>query len=253
MRLKPAMQCQIRDYLLSFGGFLGVYALCMVVGIWGTLQLQWEIDLQFYSWYDGACAGVFLMFGIIMPRQVTRLCVQMGVSRKTAYLGIYLMAGAAALGAALAGRVLMGLIDTAARNLLGTGGQKHLFLDLFQNMYCGGGPLTALDQVLSVVMTVIVLCLMFSLGLFFSFLFWRLNKMGCILAVVVIVAVPTLFQFLVEALPLVPALFRSLGRAFAASPWSGILLLLVGLALLAGIGWFLIRQTNIRGGMLSRQ
>ena len=78
----------------------------MLLSIWLPLHFQLD-EYQVYSWYGFSCTIFFFVFGIVLPRQATRLCVQMGVSRRTAYLSLYLMAAVASLCMAVAGQVLM--------------------------------------------------------------------------------------------------------------------------------------------------
>lgn len=117
--------------------------------------------------------------------------------------------------------------------------------------------MTALDQALAVVFTAFCMLALFSFGLFFTFLFWRLSKVGCIVAAlaipVVLTGVPALFETFAQALSPLTFLLQQVGQFFAASPWGGIVVFLVMTAFFGWIGWMLIRRTNIRGGMLSRQ
>ena len=126
MRLKPAMRYQLREYLVAGGFFWGISVVLMLLSIWLPLHFQLD-EYQVYSWYGFSCTIFFFVFGIVLPRQATRLCVQMGVSRRTAYLSLYLMAAVASLCMAVAGQVLM-LIGNAvaAQTPFGTGLQDFL-------------------------------------------------------------------------------------------------------------------------------
>lgn len=82
MNLKPAIRYQLREYLVSCLVFWAINAL--LIGI-GFLVLSLNLgsgDRSGYTYngYGFACAIFFLVFGLILPRQAIRLCVQMGVS-----------------------------------------------------------------------------------------------------------------------------------------------------------------------------
>lgn len=84
MNLKPAIRYQLREYLVSCLVFWAINAL--LIGI-GFLVLSLNLgsgDRSGYTYngYGFACAIFFLVFGLILPRQAIRLCVQMGVSRR---------------------------------------------------------------------------------------------------------------------------------------------------------------------------
>ena len=94
MNLKPAIRYQLREYLISCLVFWAINAL--LIGI-GFLVLSLNLgsgDRSGYTYngYGFACAIFFLVFGLILPRQAIRLCVQMGVSRRTTFLSLFLSA-----------------------------------------------------------------------------------------------------------------------------------------------------------------
>ena len=111
--------------------------------------------------------------------------------------------------------------------------------------------MTALDQALAVVFTAFCMLALFSFGLFFTFLFWRLSKVGCIVAAlaipVVLTGVPALFATFAQALSPLTFLLQQVGQFFAASPWGGIVVFLVVTAFFGWIGWMLIRRQSSRG------
>ena len=130
MRLKPAIRYQLHEVWV--GGFVfflvnvGFVALCFL----GLLKVQGLDGEGFaFSWYDFSCAIYFFLFGLILPRQAARLCVQMGVSRRTAYLSFFLSALPAALAMAVAGQVLLAGSNLAAEQVAPA--LEGRFLDLF--------------------------------------------------------------------------------------------------------------------------
>lgn len=254
MNLKPAIRYQLREYLISCLVFWAINAL--LIGI-GFLVLSLNLgsgDRSGYTYngYGFACAIFFLVFGLILPRQAIRLCVQMGVSRRTTFLSLFLSALLPAVCLSLAGELLLSLSQFAADHT-----QFQLeFSDLFSMIYLKQGlPLTFLQHTASILFSAACMLACYSLGLFFTFLFWRLNKVGCIIAALAIpvslIGFPPLLAKAEEVFPPVRTLFLTLGDTFFHSPWGAILLLLVVVLLFSLVGWLLIRRTNIRGGMLS--
>ena len=116
MNLKPAIRYQLREYLVSCLVFWAINAL--LIGI-GFLVLSLNLgsgDRSGYTYngYGFACAIFFLVFGLILPRQAIRLCVQMGVSRRTTFLSLFLSALLPAVCLSLAGELLLSLAQFAA-------------------------------------------------------------------------------------------------------------------------------------------
>ena len=143
MNLKPAIRYQLREYLVSCLVFWAINAL--LIGI-GFLVLSLNLgsgDRSGYTYngYGFACAIFFLVFGLILPRQAIRLCVQMGVSRRTTFLSLFLSALLPAVCLSLAGELLLSLAQFAADHT-----QFQLeFSDLFSMIYLKQGlPLTFL-------------------------------------------------------------------------------------------------------------
>ena len=179
MNLKPAIRYQLREYLISCLVFWAINAL--LIGI-GFLVLSLNLgsgDRSGYTYngYGFACAIFFLVFGLILPRQAIRLCVQMGVSRRTTFLSLFLSALLPAVCLSLAGELLLSLAQFAADHT-----QFQLeFSDLFSMIYLKQGlPLTFLQHTASILFSAACMLACYSLGLFFTFLFWRLNKAATI-------------------------------------------------------------------------
>ena len=149
MNLKPAIRYQLREYLVSCLVFWAINAL--LIGI-GFLVLSLNLgsgDRSGYTYngYGFACAIFFLVFGLILPRQAIRLCVQMGVSRRTTFLSLFLSALLPAVCLSLAGELLLSLAQFAADHT-----QFQLeFSDLFSMIYLKQGlPLTFLQHTASI-------------------------------------------------------------------------------------------------------
>ena len=134
MNLKPAIRYQLREYLVSCLVFWAINAL--LIGI-GFLVLSLNLgsgDRSGYTYngYGFACAIFFLVFGLILPRQAIRLCVQMGVSRRTTFLSLFLSALLPAVCLSLAGELLLSLAQFAADHT-----SAHRLYSLFRCLYAG--------------------------------------------------------------------------------------------------------------------
>lgn len=247
MRLNPAIRCQVRDYAIAHSVFLGVHLILLLVfAILASTLRETEF---FYSGYATSCFGYLFVFGIIMPRQVVRLCAQFGVSRRTAFLSLFPAAALSILFLAAAGEVFRGL-GCWVSSLTTT---SMVVTDLYAQLYLDGLTRFSLGQYgLSILFHVVWMLCLFAAGLFLTFLFWRLRKTGCIIAALSLAAVllglPSLAAFTPRLFAPVAAL---LARA-AASPWWAMALALALTVLFSLVGWLLIRRTNIRGGMLSK-
>lgn len=255
MHLKPAIRYQTRDYVISSLIFAGVHLLIVVLMVAGLLyfQVKTGTDSVSYNGYTVSCAVFLFVFGLIVPRQVTRLCAQLGVCRRTAFLSLFPPMILAALILAVLGEGILGV----AREVSASRGGPPLFSDLFALIYLSDASQPTLVQHgLAALFNTTYMLVGFCLGLFFTFLFWRLNKVGCIIAglaiPVVLVGLPALATLFPTLFAPVIRLATRLGHLWVSSPWWAMAFALVCTLLFAGISWLLIRRTNIRAGSLSK-
>ncbi len=255
MNLKPAIRYQVRDYVVSSLIFAGVNLLIVVAMVAGLLyfQVKTGTDSISYNGYTLSCTIFLFIYGLIVPRQVTRLCAQLGVCRRTAFLSLFPPMILSAFVLALLGEGMLGV----ARTVSAARGGPPLFSDLFALIYLGetGSP-TLVQHGLAALFGVTYMLAGFCLGLFLTFLFWRLNKVGCIIAAL---AIPAVLVGLPALAALFPTLFAPVirlaarfGRLWVSSPWWAMAFALVLALFFAGISWLLIRRTNIRAGSLSK-
>ena len=253
MNLKPALRHQLREYLI--GGLVlwlinvAIIVLCFI----GFLSFGPGDDgVISYNGCGIACAIFAFVYGIVLPRQAMRLCAQMGVSRRTAFLSLLLTTVLGSLCLAAATEVLLSCSRLAARSMH-TGEQFFGLFSLIYPDYSTGVSL----HIVPVLYTSAAMMALFSLGLFFTFLFWRLNKIGCIIAAlaipVILTGVPSLLTIFDQIFGPVIALFLKIGHAFLASPWIAMGLFLSAALVFTLISWLLLRRANIRGGTLSQK
>ena len=253
MNLKPALRHQLREYLIGGLVFWLVNVAIIVLCFIGFLSFGPGDDgVISYNGCGVACAIFAFVYGITLPRQAVRLCAQMGVSRRTAFLSLLLTTILGSLCLAVASEVLLSCSRLAAR-AIHAGEQFFGLFPLVYPDYSAGPSL----HIVPVLYTAAAMVALFAFGLFFTFLFWRLNKIGCIIAAlaipVILTGVPSLLTIFDQVFAPVIALFLKIGRAFLASPWIAMVLFLASALVFTLISWFLIRRANIRGGALSQK
>lgn len=253
MNLKPAIRYQIREFLVGGFVFWAVNAVIIALCFAGFLAFGPAGDgIISYNGYGIASAVFAFVYGMILPRQAIRLCAQMGVSRRTAFLSLLLTTVLGSLCVAVAGELLLSGSRMAAR----FSHFREQFLGLFNMIYPDYNVGLA-RHTMPVLYTTIAMLALFALGLFFTFLFWRLNKVGCIIAAlaipVVLTGVPALLTVFQRALAPVIEFCSQVMESFITSPWIAMGLLLIVTFVLTLISWMLIRRTNIRVGSLAKK
>lgn len=247
MNLKPAFRYQFRDYFKGTGVFFLAMAVIVAVSlILATYSQHGNIS---FSGFGVAAAICLFILGIVTPRSNLRLCAQFGVSRRTAFISLLLAALVDTVILSLAGELLLYIGQS-----VGTGIGNLFFADLYQLIYLGTHPmfLSISQHVMSVLLNSSLILLLFVFGMFFTFLFWRLNKVWTI---IVAVAIPILINVIPALLyklnfsllsPAIDRFIHGLRHIFASSVWNLMALFLLLSVILAGIDWLLIRRANIR-------
>lgn len=246
MNIKPTLRYQLREYLVAGGIFFGVNVL--VVFFFSGSFFFGENGYISYNGYGFASAVFLFVFGIVMPRQALRLGVQMGVSRRTSFLGLLASSVLASLMLGLVGAVLVGGAQALSRG--------HVFVsDLYALIYLEDPFTMNLAQHgHSILFNAALMLCCFAVGLFLTFLFWRLNKLGCFFAglaiPVLLTGLPSLGYYFREPLAPVLNLLKDLALFFVSSPWAGMVIFLVIAAVFALLAWLLVCRSNIRGAAL---
>ena len=242
MNMKPAIRYQLKDYRTAGLVLFLVNAALIGLALVGMFAISIEGEFS-YTAYGFSAAIFMLVGGILSLRQVTRLCAQLGTGRKTAFLSLLPSGILAALGIAAAGELLMGGVQM----LVGDRGDIYI-QDLYYLIFMGFEPgvLTVGQHVMSALFSTCLMLTCFGFGLFASALFWRLNKIGCVIAgiamgVCFIGGFPGLSYFFQEEM-------MAFGMFCLASPWNFMGVLLAFFVLFSLIAWFLVRNVNIRAG-----
>lgn len=247
--IKPTLRYQLREYLLAGAVFVGVNILVILMFSGSFyISVSWGKGVVQYNGYGFASAIFLFVFGIVLPRQALRLGVQMGVSRRTSFLGLLVSSVLASLLLGLAGAVLIGGTQALSGGFVAVS-------DLYAMIYLDQMAFTSAAQHLcSVLFNATLMLCCFAAGLFFTFLFWRLNKVGCFLAgisiPVLLTGLPSLGYYFREPLAPLLNLLTDLVWFFLSSPWAGMLVFLVIAAVFAFLAWLLVRRANIRGAAL---
>jgi len=240
---KSAFRYQATDLLKSAAVFFAVMVAIVAAMIIGVLSIHINGNIEIRSSFNGlgvASAICLFVFGISVPRSNLRLCTQLGVSRRSAFLSLLLSALSISVILAVAGELLIG-----GMQLISFAHGRLTFSDLYQLIYVGGSS-AALGFVQHISSALMITCLLlccFAFGVFFSLLFWRLNKGWRIVVAIsipfLINGVPALlYRFGVDMKPLFVWLSSRVYHL-------DLFLLLLTLAF-AAIEWLLLRRAYIR-------
>ena len=249
MHLKPILRYQLRDYLTSGAVLFLVNVLLFAAAFVGLISFGTSNSEVSITSYGFTCAIFLFVFGIVVPRQSMRIGVQLGVCRRTTFLGSLLSTAIAALALAAAGKLLLTLLQVMTASL------PNLYVgDLYAMLYQDMATLTLGEHLTSLLFSSCLMLFCWTAGCFFTFLFWRLNKIGCVIAgisiPVVLNVVPALLYYYSRPLAPLVSFLNLLATRAAASPWFAMALFLVIGGIIALICWLLVRNANIRGTSL---
>lgn len=257
MNLKPSIRHQLREYLIASLFLVGITFLILLIMVGSLLFAKSSPEPSSfsnisYSGYEMSCYIFLFVYGIILPRQVTRLCVQMGVSRRTAFLSLFPPLLIASLILVLTEKGIFAMISLISKSIDADIQITHLFSLLYLN---GNSSLTLAQHGQEILFNLFCVVAWFSLGLFFTFLFWRLNKFGCVIAGLaiptILVGVPLLTDTFPTVFAPVISLAETISTLCTASPWWAITFALLFTLFFSAVSWLLIRRTNIRGSALT--
>lgn len=184
-------------------------------------------------------AAIFLfVMGIVGIRSDLRICLQFGVSRRTSFCSEIVAVFASSVILAAAGELLTGILQPLSNS-------THFFAsDLYQIIFLQGTEILSFSQhMISALFNLSLFICAYIGGMFFSLLFWRLNK---IWTVTVAIAIP----FLMNGIPI---LLDKLGVDFnpflswlSASPYHFVIMFLLIAAIVSVINWLVLRRANIK-------
>lgn len=178
MNLKPVFRYGMKNYLSGYGVFLAIMAVIMLCFMVAAGKAAVHVEgMSSFSGMGLISAVCVFVVGVASPREDIRLCLQLGVSRRTALAGIWLASSAAALALAAGGELLTLLGGWLCR------GMENVFvMDLYQMIWLDGETMGPGGHVLSILVNTFVFLAAYAVGMFFSFGFWRLSRKLSIVA-----------------------------------------------------------------------
>lgn len=242
MKDKPMLRFLLREnlpgYLLFVAANIGIIVILLIIAQFMT----GDVSVSYTS--IGLSTGIYmLVIASVGLRSSLRLGAQMGVSRNRCFLDFLLFSILSALVLSAAIEVVLSVFSavTAAT------GMFH-FSDLFAMLYLGeldAGALSLSQHLLSTGFNLCAILFCTAIGAILSMLFWRLNRLGRTIIVILLIAAPFWFSLLlVNSLSThLPAFFF-----FAGQPRNVIAVLLLAAALLFFLSWLLSRTVHIRPG-----
>ena len=242
MNIKPSLRFQLTDLLKSS---LTFFVTIVVITIFIPLiQLAvgdaGEVSFGGYA----VIAGIyFFVVGIVAPISYVRIDIQMGVSRGTSFT-VQLMAVVIAAAVLSVAGELMGVIV----HLFNADGDSF-FMGIYQLMYSDGEALSFGGHLVSICLNMCIGIFSYVSGMFYTLLFWRLNKAWSIVAALALVVVINLVINVGAFTPIMPFVSRlaiAFFDAVSKSPVPLIIFFLVFSLVLSGIEWLLLRRAYIR-------
>lgn len=241
MNFKPALQYQFRSF---FKGTVVIYlilVLVVAVSMFGTMYISTSATstMSFTGYCVTAVIFLFVM-GIVNIRNDLRLCIQYGVSRRTVFISELLSVMAASVILAVAGEALTGVAQILTAN-----DHRFLVADLYQMIYLDTSNITlSLGQhVLSALVNTSLMFASCLMGIFFSLMFWRLNRTW---SIIVGVSIPILLNGVPILLSRAGVNLEPLLNWISSSPFNFVLFCLFLAALFVIINWLLLRRANIK-------
>lgn len=243
MNLKPALRYQFGVFLKEAASVLLVVVTLFLVSFVVMISIDSDSGSISFAGYGAMLAVFMFVIGIVNVRINLRLCMQFGVSRRTAFVSELLVILSAALILSIAGQIFM-VLERAISSKM-----NFKISELYQLIYLRDavGALTFSQRLQSLLVNTSLQLALCLFGMFFSLLFWRLNKIWTIVTVVAMV-------FLLNGTPLV--IFRAgldvtpFFRWIAASPNNFVLFFMIFAVVFAVINWLLLRKVNVKPAKL---
>jgi len=237
MNFKPAFRYQFRSLLRG-----GAKSIIIILGVLLILLLFMNMSASNSSvtgMFGGTVAIFLFVMGIVCIRGDLRLCLQFGVSRRTSFLSELTAVLAVSALLSVVGEVITGIVQLATANVPNFTVSDLCQLDFFRDtrvLGFGGHMISALFN--SALFFSSFIC-----GVFFSLLFWRLNKFWTIVAAISIPFILNGFPILLHSLSIDLSPFMGWLNS---SPFNFVLLWLLTAALVGLVDWLLLRRANIK-------
>lgn len=243
MNIQPAYKYKIKDMLISTIIFYAIMVLILAALITGTLHFTVNVGGNFRSSFTGFgfAAAIFLFIsGIVAIREDLRLFMQNGIGRKTTFVIQILIAGTVSLTLALLGELLLKvsqLIAGPTSNLI----ISDLYYMIFVSFNAARHIL--IQHLESVVTNLVMFTSAYTVGVFISLLFYRLNKFWTIL---VAVGAPI---FIFVGIPILISRYNFLGKPvllITSHPWLYIAFFIAITIVTSLLNWLLLRRAPVK-------
>lgn len=242
MSIKPAFRYQFGSNMRSIGIFFVIFALALAAFLFFATDNNDGTGYSSFSAYGFIAAIFMFVLGISGVRSDVRLCLQYGVSRRSSFVSNILVLIVVSAILAFAGEIITAIAQTLVAV------KENVFVgDIYQIIYLQEGmwgELSFGQHLLSILVNLSLLVCACIGGMFFSLLFWRLNKFWTI---VIAVAIPVLLNILPIGLFRLGANIMPLLKWIALSPYNFTLFFLLVAILFAIIDWLLLRKADIKG------
>ena len=239
MSFKPAFRYQFMSFLKSAAVFYLIIAVITTAFLIVSVHFAADSSMSFTG--NGISSAIFMfVVGIVYIRSDLRLCLQFGVSRRTAFISEILAVLSVSAILAVAGELLTGISQVIVLS------NPNSFVgDIYQLIYMDAARVlpTFGQHILSALINTSMFFCACLIGMFFSLLFWRLSKLWTI---VVAIAIP----FAINGVPILLVRLGLNLKPFvewvASSPFCFALTSLAIATLAALIDWLLLRRANIK-------
>jgi len=239
MNLKPAYRYQFKNFLKGSAVFYIIMAFIITAFMVLSVNIGENSSINFGG-YGLSVAIYMFVVGIVYIRSDLRLCLQFGISRRTAFLSELLSLLSISVILSIAGELV-----TASAQAVASGKPNVFVFDFYQLIYLGTDRVSPTfgQHIMSAFTNTSLFCSVCIVGMFFSLLFWRLNKFWTI---VVAISIPFALNGIPYLLVKLGVNLNPLVKWIASSPFCFILTCFVIAALVAIIDWCLLRNANIK-------
>lgn len=243
MKLRAVIKYK-SDHALKSAGIYFVILLIVLAGVISIARVTASEGSDSYVTFSGYTVGAWIMMlviGICSIREDLRFFIQNGVGRRTTFLAQWISALELAALLAIGGQVFQALATAITRNMANV-----KIGELYSMMYAKNAPSLTLWQHMETFFLYLgFLVMAYMAGMFFSLMFYKLNK---VLQIVVAVALPLLFF---GGMPFLWMHFSTpltaLWRFAASSSWNLLLVFLISTGALGIINGLMTRRIPIRG------
>ncbi|HWP79398.1 MAG TPA: hypothetical protein VN446_02040 [Candidatus Acidoferrum sp.] len=239
MNVRPAFRYQFFVFLQ--GAIVMFLIMTAIITAFMTIAFAADEGTSIVSFSGYGLSTTIFMFvmGIVNVRSDLRLSLQFGVSRRTSFICEVLAALSVSALLAAGGEV----INSVAR-AVSDGRTNIIIADLYQLLYVGGNGarMSVSQHAMSMLFNTAFALSVCMLGMFFSLMFWRLNKFWTVVAAL---AIPVVINGGPMLLYMMGFDFIAFGRWLGTNPLNFMACFAAVIALAGLVDWLLLRKANI--------